>query len=74
MMQNKYRNNAAKQSKLGVTEDVPPIAELWNSRDVRAWEYALVRYWSFVQPANLELERTMEALDLSRIRALDAKG
>lgn len=54
--------------------DTPSIAELWNSRDAHLWKRALDRYWSFVQPGNLALERAMDALDLNRIRALDAEG
>ena len=61
-----------------ILEDVntyrPPIANLWNSADANAWEQALARYWDFVRPANLELERAMEALDMDRIRRMDAPG
>ena len=50
------------------------ISDLWNSEDPSAWNSALERYWSFVQPRNLELERSLDALDLERIRSLDAQG
>ena len=48
------------------------IAELWRSNDPRVWDEALKHYWSFVQPRNMELERSLEALDLERLRHMDA--
>ena len=50
------------------------ITELWRSRDSRAWTSALVRYWDYVQPANLTLERELEKLDLESLKHLDALG
>jgi hypothetical protein len=50
------------------------IVGLWRSRNVRLWEEALARYWDFVQPRNVELERRLEALDVARIRQLDERG
>lgn len=52
----------------------PSIADLWHSTEAHAWEQALPRYWDFVRPANLELERAMETLGLDRIRRMDAPG
>jgi len=46
------------------------IVELWRSRDPRVWDEALTRYWDFVLPANFDLERRMESLDIERIRKL----
>lgn len=50
------------------------IAELWRSPDQAAWRQALERYWQYVQPRNLELERALERLDLERIRNLEPEG
>jgi hypothetical protein len=50
------------------------IGELWRSTDLAAWDQALERYWQFVQPGNLELERALDRLDLDRLRRLDAQG
>ena len=50
------------------------VAELWHSRDPRAWTDALSRYWDYVQPANLMLERELEKLDLESLKRLDALG
>jgi hypothetical protein len=50
------------------------IADLWRSSDPMAWEQALQRYWHFVQPRNLELERALDALDLKRIQGLTPQG
>jgi hypothetical protein len=57
-----------------VQPSVIPISELWYSRDATAWDAALERYWAFVQPRNLELERAMEHLDHDRIRGLTCDG
>jgi hypothetical protein len=53
---------------------VLPIAELWWSRDEALWAAALERYWQFIQPGNLELERAMDRLDPARIRGLAPDG
>jgi hypothetical protein len=50
------------------------VSNLWHSPDERVWNQALQRYWSFVQPRNLELERRLDKLELERIRLLDARG
>ena len=48
------------------------VADLWWSQDHQAWDDALQRYWNFVRPANMDLERRMEELDIERIRQLDS--
>lgn len=50
------------------------ISDLWGSPDPKAWEQALQRYWQFVQPRNLELERALDALDLKRLQSLSPQG
>lgn len=50
------------------------IADLWRSSEPEAWERALQRYWHFVQPRNLELERALDALDVNRLRGLNPQG
>jgi len=50
------------------------IADLWSSSESKAWEHALQRYWAFVQPQNLELERVLDTLDLDRLRNLTPQG
>lgn len=50
------------------------INELWHSRDERAWTQALERYMRYVKPADVELVRELEPLDLDRVRLLDAQG
>ena len=51
-----------------------PIAELWTSSDPAAWERALARYWSYVRPENLDLERSLDLLDLERLREMDSQS
>lgn len=53
---------------------MPTIDELWYSNDPQAWAAALAGYWDYVKPANLALERSLDRLDLERIRNLDARG
>jgi hypothetical protein len=53
---------------------VPLIADLWYSRDPEQWGQALERYWTLIQPRNLELERAIEPLDRDRIRGLTSDG
>ena len=50
------------------------INELWRSSESMAWEQALQRYWHFVQPRNLELERALDVLDLKRLQCLSPQG
>jgi hypothetical protein len=50
------------------------IADLWRSHDAQLWDQALARYWDFVQPRNLELERRMESLEPARVQQLDDRG
>ena len=50
------------------------ITDLWRSSDPIAWEQALQRYWNFVQPRNLDLERALDTLDLKRLQNLSPQG
>jgi len=68
------RHEPPTKEKYGGPEEILPIADLWRSTDPAVWKRALDRYWQFVQPRNLELERAMERLDMERIRRLDAQS
>ena len=50
------------------------ISVLWNSSSERDWEDALDRYWNYVRPENLELERSLNELKLEQIASLDLIG
>lgn len=50
------------------------INVLWHSTNPRDWQQALSRYWDFVQPRNMELERTLDALTLQRIQEFTPQG
>jgi hypothetical protein len=50
------------------------INDLWRSSDPIAWEQALQRYWNFVQPRNLDLERALDTLDMKRLQSLSPQG
>jgi hypothetical protein len=50
------------------------VAELWRNSDPKVWSAALDRYWAFVKPANVTLERALDRLDLERLCGLDAEG
>ena len=45
--------------------------DLWNKPRVEEWEIALKRYWSYVKPTNLALEKEMECLNISVIESMD---
>lgn len=51
-----------------------PVNELWHAKDERPWIDALERYERFIKPADAELIRELEPLNIQKIRALDAKG
>ena len=36
------------------------VSDLWWCLDPKAWNEALKRYWDFVQPKNLVLERSLD--------------
>jgi hypothetical protein len=60
-----------------VSDSVTPtvsVADLWRSSESEAWDRALQRYWQFVQPGNVELERALDALDVNRLRGLTPQG
>src|ERR1017187_2923421 len=50
------------------------VADLWRSSSLIAWEEALQRYWLFVQPRNMELEKALDALDVRRLQGLSPQG
>ena len=47
--------------------------EMWNTNDSELWEKALNRYWAFVKPSNLELEKEMDELDGGAVRAMNPR-
>jgi hypothetical protein len=67
-------SNIAKLPNLLGTVEAMPIAELWTSSDPAAWERALARYWSYVRSENLDLELSLDSLDLERLREMDGDG
>ncbi len=50
------------------------IDDLWHTNDPLVWDASLARYWDYVRSENLALERSLDRLDLERIRGLDAQG
>jgi len=45
--------------------------EMWNSNDSELWEEALSRYWTFVKPSNMSLEKEMDQLDPDIVKAMN---
>ena len=43
----------------------------WGSNDAKEWEAALARYWQYVRPENVTLERDLEDGVLDRIQRMD---
>lgn len=50
------------------------ISKLWYSKSEDDWRLALERYWSYIRPESLELERSMNELKLEQIASLDSTG
>jgi len=48
--------------------------ELWNTSDPDLWQDALNRYWTFVKPSNLEIEKEMDRLDAETVKAMNPKA
>ena len=48
------------------------LESLWKTGDRQSWHHALERYWLYVQPKNLELERELDRIPVERLRNLDA--
>lgn len=46
------------------------ISDLWNAGDERVWRDALSRYWSYIKPENLEVEKRMNRLDSEDVKRL----
>ena len=47
------------------------ISQLWYSKKESEWHRALEKYWDYVKPANLELEREHNELNREEIEELD---
>ncbi len=50
------------------------IRKMWNTNDPDLWQKALNRYWTFVKPSNLELEKEMDRLDAETVKAMTPKA
>lgn len=72
--------DSARQLRLpGSSPDLPwfegdigsqPISDVWNARDERVWRDALSRYWSYIKPEDLEIEKRMNRLNSEDIKRL----
>ena len=47
---------------------------MWNTNDPDLWQEALNRYWTFVKPSNLALEKEMDQLDAETVRLMDPRA
>jgi len=48
--------------------------EMWNTNDLDLWHKALNRYWTFVKPSNLALEKEIDQLDAEAVRAMNPRA
>jgi hypothetical protein len=44
---------------------------LWTHYDEELWQKALARYWTFVKPSHLALEKEMDQLDAEQVKKMD---
>ncbi len=49
------------------------VQKLWNSNDGELWGRALKRYWAFVKPTNLALERELDVLNPELVAVMNAQ-
>jgi energy-coupling factor transporter ATP-binding protein EcfA2 len=68
----KVVENAGKRRIVEGRSDGP--REMWNSNDPTLWKRALNRYWEFVKPSNLALEKEMDQLDAETVRAMNPEA
>lgn len=74
-MKDTYLKNKSKGKIIGRNNfSKKDISALWYSRSESDWEDALQRYWNYVRPENLQLERRLNELKLEQIAVLDQKG
>jgi hypothetical protein len=57
---------------VGATTSVILVADLWRSNGAHDWHDALAHYWDLVK--DRELKQRLDALDLDRLRRMDASG
>ena len=48
--------------------------EMWNTNDPDLWQNALNRYWKFVKPPNLALEKEIDELDVEIVRKMTPRA
>ncbi len=51
---------------------MPSTNELWNSDSEQDWLMALQRYWSFVKPTHMKIEKEFDSNNVEEIAKLDA--
>lgn len=54
--------------------EVIDIADLWICSNQKVWEGALHRYWEFVKQKNMDVEKSLNMLQLDRIRGMNAEA
>jgi hypothetical protein len=64
------RNKKKSKKRAGSTTVNLELTKLWNSNSKNEWNKALARYWEFVKPENIILEKEMENLDPIKISRL----
>jgi len=65
-------HKAAPASKQEILRD--GTREMWNGNDPDLWLKALHRYWEFVKPSNLALEREMNQLDAETVKMMNPQA
>lgn len=47
--------------------------DLWNGGREKDWQIALERYWSYVKPTHLEIEREFDSIDAQEVEDMNAQ-
>jgi hypothetical protein len=65
------RNKKKSKKRAGSPTVNLELTKIWNSNSENEWNKALERYWEFVKPENIILEKEMENLDPIKISRLN---
>ena len=68
----RHKQRGEKQDVTTTGHHTSEIEQLWHSSDASKWQRALDRYWEYVKPTHIAIEREMDALRPDDVRHLDA--
>ena len=67
-----HKGRKGRCERTSVDDHTSEIGQLWHSSDARKWQCALDRYWKYIKPSHIGIEREMDTLRPGDVRYLDA--